>query len=969
MVGGARVKRMAMAVVLAVMVAAVAVVLPGGSAPVGADSNEAPGAPAAFRQLSAGGSHTCAILSGGSVKCWGLNDKGQLGLGDTANRGDAAGEMGANLPAVDLGTGRTAVAISAGTNHTCALLDNASVKCWGFNQTGELGLGDALTRGDGPNEMGDNLLAVDLGTGRTAVSVSAGQQYTCALLDNATVKCWGSGFQGKLGQGDTANRGDSAGEMGDNLPAVDLGTGRTAVSVVAGGFHACALLDNASVKCWGAGGAGALGNESNTNRGDGPNEMGDNLVAVNLGTGRTATAITAGSDHTCALLDNGSVKCWGQGNLGQLGLGGTFARGTQPGSMGDSLPAVALGTGRTAVAVRSKFNHTCAVLDNGSLKCWGWNVGGQLGLGATDDRGEAPGEMGDALPAVSLGTGRTVVAVTTGITHTCARLDDGSLKCWGINDKGQLGLGDTQTRGDGPGEMGDSLAVTVLFTPAPGLSVVLSADETTVAVGSSVHFHVTVTNTGNIPLSGVEVTEGPAGCVGPVAGLAVGAEVTVDCTETATVDFLAGLTRTATADSAQTVPLESGPVTVGVSPPAGSGAVSGRVSALLFGNPVGGVLVAAISPADGSVVGLDTTDGGGGYAMLVPAGSVWLYRADPSGGHIAGFHSSSPTVVGDGAEVVVDTELNRALGGIEGRVTDAGSGDGVAGGLALTTNAVTGQMSVGAATDSFGFWVVRNVRSVGYLVTMLDLAGAHSPRYFDGSPGGSASPAGASTVNVFGGALAVIGSTGLPAQAGPAGTAHVTGTVSGAGAGVAVVALNAGDYSFEAGDVTDGAGGFDIAVDPGTYVVGFADTTGATQFEWFDDQSGAGLGSATPVAAGVGSPGVVNASLTSNRGAVSGTVTEDGSGDPLGGIWAFAIDATGSVVAVDETAGDGSYTLADAPVGAVRVRFFDVSGAHVPEYWDDHGGASGADGYAAANVIAVAGGVTATADASLALAL
>jgi len=95
-------------------------------------------------------------------------------------------------------------------------------------------------------------------------------------------------------------------------------------------------------------------------------------------------------------------------------------------------------------------------------------------------------------------------------------------------------------------------------------------------------------------------------------------------------------------------------------------------------------------------------------------------------------------------------------------------------------------------------------------------------------------------------------------------------------------------------------------------------------------------------------------------------VVEDGSGDPLAGVWAFAIDATGSVVAADQTAGDGTYTLADVPVGAVRVRFYDVTGAFVPEYWDDHGGASGADGYAAANVITVAGGATATADASLA---
>lgn len=661
----------------------------------------------------------------------------------------------------------------------------------------------------------------------------------------------------------------------------------------------------------------------------------------------------------------------GQSNLGQIGAGRLSSLGAAPGQMGDALAPVALGTGRTAVSVSTRFNHTCAMLDDASVKCWGWNIVGQLGLGDTADRGEAAGDMGDSLPVVPLGTGRTAVAVAPGITHTCAHLDDGSVKCWGQSDRGQLGLGDNQTRGDGAGEMGDALPAVDLGQPLAALSVSLSADETSVPVGTPIHFHVTVENTGEVEVTEVEVTDGPAaGCVGPVADLEIGADVTVDCTYTPTVDDLGGVTRTATADAAEVAAVESDEVSVDVTIPVGFGVLEGRVSALLFGNPVGGVLVAAISPTDGSVVGLDTTDGSGDYAMLVPAGSVWLYRADPSGGHIAGFHSFTPTVVGDQAEVTVNTEVNRATGGIEGRVTDAGSGDGVGSGLALTTNAATGQLSIGDTTDAFGFYVIRDLRSVGYWVTLLDLAGAHAPRYHSGAPGGSASPAGAATVNVFGGALAVIGSTGLPAQAAPGGTAELSGTVSGSGGGglegVAVVALNANDFSFEAGDVTDAAGAYHIAVDPGSYVVGFADTAGASQFEWFSDQPASGLGSASPVAASAGAPGVADAELASNRGSISGTVVEDGSGDPLAGVWAFAIDATGSVVAADQTAGDGTYTLADVPVGAVRVRFYDVTGAFVPEYWDDHGGASGADGYAAANVITVAGGATATADASLA---
>ena len=767
-----------------------------------------PPQPVAYRQLSGKGSHTCAILSNGSVKCWGDNEFGKLGLGDTSDRGDAAGEMGGDLPAVDLGTGRTAVAIAAGARHTCAVLDNGQLKCWGHNAGGQLGLGDTANRGDGPGEMGDNLPAVDLGTGRTAVSVTTGQEYTCAVLDDGSVKCWGGNSQGRLGLGDTVSRGNAPGQMGDDLPAVDLGTGRTAVTVSASVNVTCALLDDGSVKCWGAGGTGALGQGDTANRGDGAGEMGDDLPAISLGTGRTAVAMTTGGTYACAVLDNGSVKCWGFSVNGGLGLGSTTGRGDGPGEMGDALPPVALGTGRTAVGVSAGSDHTCAVLSDGSVKCWGWNIVGQLGIGDTDNRGDGPGEMGDALPVVSLGTGRTAAAVSAGSVHTCVRLDNGAVKCWGFGEV--LGLGGTAHRGDGPGEMGDALPAVDLSSPA--MTVVLTADELSVPVGTAIHFHVTVENTGDVALTDVEVTDGPDACLGSVADLAAGEDVTVDCTETPTVDDLDQLTRTATADAAEVAPVESDPVTVDVTIPAGHGVVKGRVTALIFGNPVANVLVAAISPADASVVGLDTSDGNGDYAMLVPAGSVWLYRADPSQGHIAGFHSTTPTVVADGATVTVNTQMNRSLGGIEGRITDATSGTGVPTGVALTTNPGTGQMSIGAATDALGYYVIRDLRSVGYWVTHLDLSGAHSPRYYSPS-GGSPSPAGASTVNVVGGALQVIGTQPLPAQTPPGGAAHVQGTVRGiadaAVPGVAVLALDAATFRFEAGDLTDGSGNYD----------------------------------------------------------------------------------------------------------------------------------------------------------------
>ena len=217
------------------------------------------------------------------MKCWGDNDDGQLGLGDMDDRGDEPGEMGDALLAVDLGTGRTAVAITVGAAHTCALLDNAAVKCWGYNFDGELGLGDVMrSAAMASGELGDGLPAVALGTGRTATAVVAGAFHTCAVLDDATVKCWGYNVEGQLGVGDTANRGDAAGELGDALPAIALGTGRTATGLAVGGFHSCAVLEDATMKCWGFNGSGQLGLGDAANRGDAAGELGDALPTVDL---------------------------------------------------------------------------------------------------------------------------------------------------------------------------------------------------------------------------------------------------------------------------------------------------------------------------------------------------------------------------------------------------------------------------------------------------------------------------------------------------------------------------------------------------------------------------------------------------------------------------------------------------------------------------------------------------------------
>ena len=270
-------------------------VVPGVRA-VSADANE--GAPGSVRgaqsALSVGTFHSCALLANGEVKCWGYSGYGELGQGSMVNVGDAPNQMGDNLAAIQLGSGRTATAIAAGTYHSCALLDNGQVKCWGANARGQLGNGTIVNVGDVANEMGDNLSPIQLGSGRTATAITAGDSHSCALLDNGQVKCWGYNVYGQLGQGSMVNVGDAPNEMGDNLAAIQLGSGRTATAIAAGTYHSCALLDNGQVKCWGDNTAGELGQGNIANVGDNPNEMGDNLAPIQLGSGRTATAISAG---------------------------------------------------------------------------------------------------------------------------------------------------------------------------------------------------------------------------------------------------------------------------------------------------------------------------------------------------------------------------------------------------------------------------------------------------------------------------------------------------------------------------------------------------------------------------------------------------------------------------------------------------------------------------------------------------
>jgi alpha-tubulin suppressor-like RCC1 family protein len=403
--------------------------------------------------VTTGDHHTCVLLADRAVKCWGRNLEGELGLGHQQRLGDGPAELGDALPAIDFGE-RTVAEVAAGGLHSCARFEDSTVACWGENRNGGLGLGlaDGVNRGDVAGEMGDALLLVDLGADFTAAQLAASWTHTCARSSAGAIKCWGTNLSGLLGVGDISHRGDSAAEMGDALPAVELGA-LPADDLVAGDYHSCARFEGGRIKCWGSnyfsGGENA--------RGDQPAEMGEQLPFVELGTGLTVLQLSAGGYHMCARLSDERIKCWGDNEYGQLGQADSQYRGHEPTDMGDDLPAVDLGRGLRAVQLVSGRQHNCALFDDGRVKCWGGNDRGQLGLGDTDHRGDAPFEMGEYLPFVDLGPDTAVAALATQENHTCAVLVDGRIKCWGANEEGQLGVGDLADRGDEPGEMGAAL--------------------------------------------------------------------------------------------------------------------------------------------------------------------------------------------------------------------------------------------------------------------------------------------------------------------------------------------------------------------------------------------------------------------------------------------------------------------------------------------------------------------------------
>ena len=374
-------------------------------------------------QISALSSHTCVIRgTERRVWCWGNNSNGQLGNGEI--RVDFTTDFGSSIAVQATALEETNIrSVSAGHQFSCALLMDRTIKCWGLNRNGQLGMGIAGGTSNPPVQV------VEV---ENATSVVTGYRYACALLANRTAKCWGNNRHGQLGNGVKGGPDESFPTpvtVGGATPLEDI------KSISIHGERTCVLLTDKTARCWGANNYGQLGN------GEPDNAPILNPVTVLESVGGAALgdikSISLGFYHTCALLEDKTARCWGANNYGQLGNGdGTILQKTIP------VPVFEIDNAISIIAGRA---HTCAVLEDKTARCWGFNNTEQLGAGASSDRIASPVVVveliTDADGITTASALEDIKSILPGENHTCALLENGTARCWGNNRYGQLGNG------------------------------------------------------------------------------------------------------------------------------------------------------------------------------------------------------------------------------------------------------------------------------------------------------------------------------------------------------------------------------------------------------------------------------------------------------------------------------------------------------------------------------------------------
>ena len=384
-------------------------------------------------EIAAGTAHSCAILEDGTVWCWGNAGSGKLGNGDTSYTRVPGGVQVVFDDGGEHGDPLDEVVrIAAGDEHTCVVREDTTVWCWGVGLDGKLGYGSTASM---PRAV--QVITTSGAPLSGATSITAGREHSCASLANETAWCWG--FSPWLGIGEESNQTESRAvtvvkeEDGAQLQGV--------ASVTAGDQHTCAILTDTTARCWGRGSSGRLGN--------GSDDMVIERRAVVVDFGEAAplmniTVVALGDAHTCAALDDGTVRCWGSASYGVLGNGALSGNVLTPVDVRIDASGADGGPLAGVVSVSSgasgSSNHNCAHLADGTAWCWGRGTSGQLGNGETSTVSRAVqvvwDDFGSDGPAL-----KGVTHIAAGNEHSCAVTQGGRAWCWGRGSEGQLGDG------------------------------------------------------------------------------------------------------------------------------------------------------------------------------------------------------------------------------------------------------------------------------------------------------------------------------------------------------------------------------------------------------------------------------------------------------------------------------------------------------------------------------------------------
>ena len=292
--------------------------------------------------IAAGLSHTCLLATDGSVWCWGANGSGALGDGTTFGK---AAPTQVSLPA-------TATSIAAGGYETCAVLSTQSLYCWGKNSNGQVGNGQSPADETSPQLVGQ------IPSSFVVSQLDIGDVHVCAVSTAGAVWCWGNYLNGRLG---------STAQSDALLPTATSSLNGTAIMVSAGKAHTCVVLSGGALRCFGSNGQGQIGQALTTTSNSSTNEI---LLS-------NTQRVSSGGEFTCVLLTSGNVQCFGKDNVGQLASGAISSPRVTPGDVTN--------LGGTAVDVVAGSNHACAVLATGVVKCWGKNDLGQVGSNPPND--------------------------------------------------------------------------------------------------------------------------------------------------------------------------------------------------------------------------------------------------------------------------------------------------------------------------------------------------------------------------------------------------------------------------------------------------------------------------------------------------------------------------------------------------------------------------------------------------------